>query len=119
MASEIIAYCGIKCNECPLYIGTQAGDDAALLKKAAEWGLDKEGKLEVADLYCDGCTAGGRLATFCPTCDVRKCGVAEGVASCGHCRRYVCDTLQETWRKFEITEKAKARLDAIKKAPPA
>jgi hypothetical protein len=38
---KIIAFCGILCSDCPAYLATQAADDEALAKQAAEWSSDE------------------------------------------------------------------------------
>ena len=34
---EIVAYCGLVCNECPAYEATQKNDNDARAKVAEEW----------------------------------------------------------------------------------
>ncbi len=38
----IIAYCGLVCSDCPAYIATQAGDDDALERVAAQWRAEED-----------------------------------------------------------------------------
>ncbi len=47
----------------------------------------------VADLTCRGCRT-DVVARWCADCEMRLCARAKGVASCGECPAYPCDTLK-------------------------
>ena len=34
---EMVAFCGLKCNECPAYIATQAKNEVLLERMLREW----------------------------------------------------------------------------------
>jgi hypothetical protein len=94
---EIIAFCGILCSECPAFVATQAGDEEALAKQAAEWSSE-EYPLTAEDLWCDGCIyTDKRVTKFCLDCDVRQCALKRGVENCAHCDDFPCEKLEKPW----------------------
>lgn len=115
MVGKIISFCGLDCEECPAYIGTQEGDKDLIKKTAKRWSTSKH-KLVPDDIICDGCiSVDRRLASFCSECHVRICGVGKGVDNCGLCDEYPCKKLEKVW-KWIRTPEAKARLDEIKRS---
>lgn len=106
---EIIAYCGINCTECPIYIATQNNDEK-LRKETAE-----KYELKFEDCYCDGCsTDGKRLATFCNKCEVRICTNKKKVENCAYCDDYPCQTLTKLHEMYNA-DKARETLKEIRK----
>jgi hypothetical protein len=119
-AGEMIAYCGLNCVTCPIYLATREADlekqrqmreqIALAIKKY----LGEEKRVEdITD--CDGCKAqGGRLYSGCQKCQIRKCASEKGLENCAYCSEYPCENLS----KFFVSEGeqagAKKRLDAIK-----
>jgi len=109
---KIIAFCGIICSDCPAYLATQAGDEEALAKQAAEWSSE-EYALTADDLLCDGCIyEDRRAAKFCVECDVRQCALAKGVETCAHCDDFPCDRLEKPW---SMSVDAKTTLEEIRR----
>ena len=54
--NKIIAYCGLVCSDCSAYIATQADDQEALEKVAAQWREQYNvPNITVASVLCDGC----------------------------------------------------------------
>lgn len=115
--TEIIAYCGLACHTCPIYLATRQenkdeqwrmrAEIARLLKE--QYGMNYQPE-EITD--CDGCrTEGGRLFSGCKNCLIRKCAREKELASCAYCTEYACERL-ETFFAAEPT--AKARLDEIR-----
>jgi hypothetical protein len=90
MMERMIAYCGLVCSTCPLFVATRANDEkearrvAALLKR--EYGIDAA----AGDIQCDGCVGGGRLYVNCARCEIRPCAIGRGVSSCGACPDFPC-----------------------------
>jgi hypothetical protein len=112
--SEIVAYCGLACNECPAYQATQGNDNIARAKVAEIWTNEYKHPVKPEDINCDGCLAGGkRHVGYCAICEIRKCGTAKNVVNCGRCSEYPCDTLG---KMLVQVPQAKARLDAINKS---
>ncbi len=96
---SMIAYCGINCATCPIYLAGRETDPdkqanmregiAATLK--ARYGMDvAAGQID----DCDGCrSADGKLFFACGGCEIRKCAITKQIESCAFCPNYVCDTL--------------------------
>lgn len=112
--NETMAYCGLICEECPAFIATRNEDMEALAKLAVEWG-DEGDAFTAEDMMCDGCTARGRIFTWCRECELRNCAPKRGVATCAHCPDYEgCDKLQRLFAMGEIGAATRARLEALR-----
>jgi len=111
---EIIAFCGLTCTGCPVYLATQKDDDRERERVAERWTKLFNTKFEPQDVNCDGCVAeGGRLFSFCGVCEIRKCGQARGVQNCAFCDDYACQKLED-W--FARVSEAKQTLDRIRES---
>lgn len=110
---KIVAFCGRICDECPAFIAKRTNDDELRKKSAEEWSSENL-PLELEDINCDGCTAGGELFKYCTVCKVRKCGVEKGVENCAYCSEYSCEKLERVW-KFLLFPNAQEVLDEIRK----
>ncbi|MFB3895056.1 MAG: DUF3795 domain-containing protein [bacterium] len=115
--SEILAYCGLVCHTCPIYLATREPDTEKqnnmrldIVKECNEkyhlnYTLD-----DITD--CDGClTEGTRLFAACSTCPIRTCARKKEVINCAYCPEYPCTNLTQF---FKSEPSAKARLDKIK-----
>ena len=90
-----VAYCGLKCDECPAYLAKLENNDELRRETLEKWG-SPEYPLEIKDINCDGCKApDGVHFKFCGSCTVRQCASEKGVETCAHCPDYGCATLQE------------------------
>jgi hypothetical protein len=119
-AGEMIAYCGLNCLTCPIYLATRETD----LKKqrqmreqvvlAIKEYLGEEKRVEdITD--CDGCKAqGGRLFSSCRNCQIRKCASEKGLENCAYCSEYACEKLSKFFDSEGEQAGAKKRLDAIR-----
>ena len=112
-----MAYCGLMCNGCPIYLATR------------EKNPDKQRdmRIEVArmcnELYqaqytpgdvtdCDGCRAEtGRLFPGCRKCGIRACASDRKLEHCGQCGGYPCEPLE---KMFLTDPEIKTRLDALR-----
>jgi len=112
---EILAYCGLICHSCPIYLATREKDEEKRRKMRVEIArqikkiYDTECRTEdVGD--CDGCrTEGERL--FCTDCQIRMCAKGKNIENCAHCDEYACEKLEKL---FVTDPEAKKRLDAIR-----
>ncbi len=115
---KMIAYCGLRCDTCPILVATREKNDekkhnmrieiAQQIKK--HYGQDCKAE-DVTD--CDGCkTEGGRLFSGCSKCQIRKCARQKSVESCAYCSEYACEKLEKL---FSTETGAKANLDEIRK----
>ena len=117
---EMIAYCGLNCSTCRIYLATREKDPEK--QKKMREGIahyirehfDPNTRLEdITD--CDGCTAeSGRLFSGCQKCEVRKCARKKSVKNCAYCSQYACGKLNKLYGSGGVEPDAKKRLDAIK-----
>ena len=112
----MIAYCGLKCDSCPIHIATLEQDKSrqeTMRESIAEqcnkiYGMNLQFK-DIND--CDGCRANtGRLFSGCLNCEIKKCSIEKNVESCAFCSDYTCELLE---KHFLLDSSAKARLDKI------
>lgn len=115
----MIAYCGLACHSCPIYLATREQDTkkkrrmkAEIAQKINELYKKKMQGEDVTD--CDGCLMeAGRLFSGCRKCEIRKCARGKSIENCAYCSDYACEKL----KKFFATEAdAKVRLDMIRNA---
>ena len=108
----MVAYCGLVCTECPAYIATQANDQAALERVAAQWRESFNDLGITAQLItCDGCVVDdGYKCAHCFECQIRACATDQGVVNCAHCTDYACEKLEGF---FGFAPEARALLDGI------
>jgi hypothetical protein len=119
-AEEMIAYCGLNCVTCPIYLATREENPEKQRREreqiviAIKKYLSEEKRVEdITD--CDGCKAqGGRLYSGCQTCQIRKCARQKRLENCAFCGKYPCDKLSKFFDSEDIDGGAKKRLDAIK-----
>ena len=116
---EIIAYCGLSCHTCPIYVAARTSDPEEQIRLRTEvasilakhYGMQC-GPREITD--CDGCpTAAGRLFFTCQRCLIRDCARSRGLSNCAGCNDYACVQLQSF---FVAEPSAKTRLDALRRA---
>jgi hypothetical protein len=99
--SKIQAYCGLRCDTCPIYLATKEKDDdrrfemrisiASLINKQHKMNLEPE---DISD--CDGClTVSGRLFNGCIHCEIRKCVIEKNIVNCAYCDDFGCENLQK------------------------
>jgi hypothetical protein len=92
---EMIAHCGLDCNECKAFKATQAKDSEWKKQIAKQWteGLKVEFKLE--DVDCRGCRS-DTLSGWCrKICEIKPCAEERKVKTCAHCDDYPCGKLKE------------------------
>ena len=112
-----LAYCGLYCHSCAIYLATREQDEEKRYKMRVDIAQQikehygEECKPEdVTD--CDGCkTEDGRLFLPSKNCHIRNCARRKRIESCAHCSEYPCEELE----KLFITDPdARKRLDKIK-----
>jgi thiamine biosynthesis protein ThiC len=109
---EIVAYCGLVCNECPAYEATQRNDNDARARVAEEWSKQFQHNFKAEDINCSGCLAVGEVQfSYCSMCAIRKCGSDRKVLNCAYCVEYPCAKLNDFHTKVA---EAKAKLEAIR-----
>lgn len=116
---EMLSYCGLICQTCPIHLATIESDDEKKRKMRIDIAQQikehygQECKPEDVN-DCDGCKAEtARLYSGCKKCQIRKCASERGVENCAHCDEYACEKLEEFFTKDPIS---KERLDQMKKS---
>jgi|WetSurMetagenome_2_1015567.scaffolds.fasta_scaffold00339_23 hypothetical protein len=112
-----VAYCGLACDGCPIYLATQESD---LTRKHA---IRESVAQQLYEYYkilmqpedindCYGCQANTtKMFTGCIECIIRVCAVGKKVESCASCSEYPCDNLTDHFSKYPM---AKTRLDNLR-----
>jgi len=91
----MIAYCGIMCSKCPVYLATQADDNKAREEVSKLWSKQYGMDMKSEDANCDGCLqVNGRLIGHCRICGIRACGLEKKVGTCADCAEYACEQLK-------------------------
>jgi hypothetical protein len=115
---EMIAYCGLSCRTCPIYLVTREKNREKQKEKRKEivrllkthYGLEFKLK-DITD--CDGCMSEtGRLFSVCNDCSIRKCAREKKLENCSYCEKYICKTLEEF---FAREPSAKEKLEKIRR----
>ena len=109
----------MECGVCEIHIATLEKDPVKQLEMRRgvvrvckeEYRMD----LRLEDVTdCDGCSvSGGRLFSGCATCEIWKCAIGRGLASCASCVEYACDRLL---KHFKTDPQSRARLEALRKS---
>ena len=114
---ENLAYCGLTCHNCLIYLATREKNEEKKYKMRVDIAQEikkrygQECKPEdVTDCY--GCkTETGRLYSECKNCQIRKCAREMGVENCAHYDEYACEELEKL---FTTDLSARKQLDQIK-----
>jgi hypothetical protein len=107
-----IAYCGIICSDCPVFVATQNNNDSERQRVAEIFTKQYGTEYKPADINCDGCLSDGQRAfSYCNMCEIRKCGKERHVENCAYCKDYPCEKLSKVFTGYT---KAKETLDNIK-----
>jgi len=98
--SEAMAYCGLVCQTCPIYLATREENKTEQERMRAEiaqickeqYGMEY-GREDITD--CDGCrTVSNRLFPACKNCPIRNCAMQKGIENCAYCSEYMCEKLE-------------------------
>jgi hypothetical protein len=109
---EYISYCGLLCNECPVFITTAANNEQAKEKLAKEFSGERM-QFTKEDMNCYGCfNEDTKNSKMCGGCEIRICAAGKEVENCGYCIEYPCSHI-DTYVP-EGSENRK-RLDSIYK----
>ncbi len=112
-----VAYCGLICQTCPIYLATRQKDKKEQARMRSE--IAKKCQEHYGVTYrleditdCDGCkTEGERLFSASKSCLIRKCARRKGFETCASCAEYACEKLTAF---FKTDPLARERLDAIR-----
>ncbi len=90
MKESDLAYCGLNCHKCPVFIATARDDDALRQKTAREWnnryaeilrtvGIDS---LKPEDINCRGCRSESGHFLGCEKCIIRPRCQEKNLVTC-------------------------------------
>jgi hypothetical protein len=110
---QMVATCGLVCDECPAYIATQKNDNAQRAETAKKWSQLYHADIQPADINCDGCqSASPRLFHHCFECEIRACALEKKVSTCAACPEYSCQKLDGF---LAMVPEARAMLEELRK----
>lgn len=110
MLSDLIAFCGFDCSNCPAYKATHGNDEKEKARVAKKWSKAAGKKMTPADILCDGCRVpGGRLVAYCAECNIRTCALSKGYITCAHCPECPCEKITQP-KAREMLEKLRKSL---------
>lgn len=110
--NRIVSYCGLICNNCPVFIATENNDLEQKIKLSQEYSSPNY-KVSPEEINCAGCHAGSKIVfKFCNECEIRICGIKKGKDNCGYCNEYPCSKLDIS---FKSSPQNKEMLDQIRK----
>lgn len=109
---RIIAYCGLVCNDCPIFIATRENNEQKKIELANQY-TSEEYKVTPDDINCTGCTSDSDIFKFCLECDIRLCGIGREISNCAYCSEYPCHKLE---KPFENDPENKILLDEINRS---
>ena len=89
-----LAYCGLNCGECSVYLASVRKDTAGQIRLADEYSTDTY-KFSKEDMYCLGCHSDTVSPKMCGDCQIRICGMKKSYGSCAECDEFPCSTLRE------------------------
>ena len=88
---ELIACCGLDCEKCEARKATLMNDDKLREKVAQDWSALNHVLITTEMIHCMGCRADGVKTPFCAgMCEIRKCALNKGFATCGDCQQLEC-----------------------------
>ncbi len=85
--NELIAFCGLDCQECDAYIATVNNDNALREKTAKAWSALYNSPIKPEDINCEGCRCDGVKLIYCEKyCEIRQCAQKKNMNTCGDCK---------------------------------
>ncbi len=84
--NNLIAFCGLDCEECDAYIATRDNDQALRERTARLWSELNNTTILPEQINCQGCRMDGAKSVFCEQlCQIRHCAMGKGLDNCGGC----------------------------------
>jgi hypothetical protein len=122
MEEQKIAYCGLNCAECPIFIATINNDYTLRQKIAQEWSelyseyLKEQGihGLKPEEMSCGGCRSDRGRFMGCALCAIRKCCQEKKLESCAYCIEYEKCEMLNGFYSVQEHKPAKDNLDKIR-----
>lgn len=88
-----LAYCGLRCDECPIYLASINNNPAEQIRLAKEYSSDTC-TFTKEDMFCLGCHSDTPSEKMCMGCEIRKCGVKKTFSICAECGEFPCAILK-------------------------
>lgn len=83
---DLIACCGLDCENCDARKATITNDDELRVKTAKEWAEANDAPIKPKHINCMGCRTEGVKYLYCSElCPVRKCVRENGYKTCADC----------------------------------
>lgn len=108
--SDIIAYCGLLCNECPAYKATLHNDNELREETAKEWSKMNNADIKAEDINCLGCKS-DLVFGYCKVCEIRACSSGKSLETCAGCDSYGCDKVEAV---LQNAPDARERLEKLR-----
>lgn len=115
--TELISYCGLVCQTCPIYWVSEEMDpnkkekmvDKIVKVSKSTYNID----VAASDINgCGGCRGeSSQLFTLCKDCKIRECAKEKKIDYCSYCTDFPCDKLGPLYKDDPA---AYIRLDLIK-----
>lgn len=85
---QLIACCGLDCENCDARIATVRNDNELREKTAQKWSvMNNAPEITAETINCMGCRADGVKFVYCSAyCQIRKCVHEKGYDTCGDCK---------------------------------
>lgn len=92
---DLIAYCGLDCENCDARKATLNNDNQLREKTAKLWSQLNGANITAEMINCTGCRHDGDKTPFCNNmCPIRKCAKHNKFNTCGDCAKMEhCETL--------------------------
>ena len=102
---NLIAYCGINCTTCSLYIATVNKDASLKMELATKWGQMYKKTFKIEDMECLGCKS-EKVFMLCKKCDIKSCNENKGLEICSKCGNYPCSRIDKfyDWQEKQDTK---------------
>ena len=82
---QLIACCGLDCENCDARIATINNDDKLREETARKWSImNNTSEITPETINCTGCRVEGAKFAYCSNyCEIRKCVQTKGLNTCG------------------------------------
>ena len=108
--NQMMAYCGIMCDECPAYKATLNNNDELRKKTAGKWSKIYKADIRPEQINCRGCRSADRFY-YCEICGIRACSIEKRLEHCGKCDSFPCSKVNAV---LDHAPAAKERLEAAR-----
>ncbi|MDF2988694.1 MAG: hypothetical protein K0R50_4204 [Eubacterium sp.] len=102
---KLVAYCGINCATCPLYIATKTEDISMKRELAEKWEKIYNRSFNIEDMKCFGCKSGKKFF-LSDKCNITQCNNNKGIHTCKQCANSPCQRINDfyEWQKDNKTD---------------